>query len=224
LQDQKSCLAVRALMHSTNVDGTSWIWWYCISYEDFTLNHASTVCSERSTPNCLLPKHHFSYFLLMHHLKCLLLNHHFFFQCTSRIVRELYGQRMYFKLVPPRVSATPCVSNYFFFPLSLRPYAGYDLLIVEVYRSHTQWRTTIGRTPLDELSARRSDLYLTTNTHNRQTSMHPAGFEPTISAGKRPQTHALDRAASGAGCQIAYCTVVTFLKSLITLRLKTQLY
>ena len=36
---------------------------------------------------------------------------------------------------------------------------------------HTQRRTTAGRTPLDEWSARRRDLYLTThNTHNRQTS------------------------------------------------------
>ena len=37
------------------------------------------------------------------------------------------------------------------------------------------------------------------NTHNRQTSMPPAGFEPTISAGERPQTYALDRAATGTG-------------------------
>jgi len=37
--------------------------------------------------------------------------------------------------------------------------------------------TTLGRTPLDEWPARRSDLYLTThNTHNRQTSMSLAGF------------------------------------------------
>jgi hypothetical protein len=37
--------------------------------------------------------------------------------------------------------------------------------------------TTVGRTPLDEWSARRRDLYLTThNTHNRQTSIHPGGI------------------------------------------------
>ena len=37
-------------------------------------------------------------------------------------------------------------------------------------------RTTLGRTALDESSARRKDLYLTThNTHNRHTSMPPAG-------------------------------------------------
>jgi len=40
-------------------------------------------------------------------------------------------------------------------------------------------RTTIGRTHLDEGSARRRDLYLTTyNTDNGETSMSPVGFEP----------------------------------------------
>jgi hypothetical protein len=60
--------------------------------------------------------------------------------------------------------------------------------------------TTLGRTPLDEWSARRRDLYLTThNTHKRQTSKPPKGFE--IQASERPQTHALDRAATGIGKQ-----------------------
>ena len=36
---------------------------------------------------------------------------------------------------------------------------------------------------------------LTDNTHSRQTSMPPVGFELTISVGERPQTYALDRAA-----------------------------
>jgi len=67
------------------------------------------------------------------------------------------------------------------------------------FLDHTQWRTTGGRIPLYEWSARRRDLYLTThNTYNRQTSMPPVGFKPTISAGERPQT-ALDRAATGTG-------------------------
>jgi len=61
-------------------------------------------------------------------------------------------------------------------------------------------RTTFVRTPLDEWSARRSDLYLTAhNTRNRQTSGSPVGFEPTISGGKRPQTYASDRADAGIG-------------------------
>ena len=68
------------------------------------------------------------------------------------------------------------------------------------FLDHTQRRNTIGRTPLDERSARRRDLYLTThNTHNRQASVLPVGFEPTISAGEQPQTYALGRAATGTG-------------------------
>jgi hypothetical protein len=60
--------------------------------------------------------------------------------------------------------------------------------------------TTLSRTPLDEWSARRVDLYLPThNTHRRQTSMYPKGFEPTIRASERPQPHALDSAATGIG-------------------------
>src|SRR5215471_10385130 len=56
-----------------------------------------------------------------------------------------------------------------------------------MFLDHTQRRSTVGRTPLDERSARRRDLYLTTHdTHNRQISMPPVGFEPTISAGERP--------------------------------------
>ena len=68
------------------------------------------------------------------------------------------------------------------------------------FLGHKQRRITFGRTYLEEWSARRRDLYLTThNTHNRQTSMPPAGFEPTIPASERPQTHTLDRAATGTG-------------------------
>jgi hypothetical protein len=70
--------------------------------------------------------------------------------------------------------------------------------------SITPRHTTFGRTLLDEWSARRRDLYLTTHdTHKRQTSKHPAGFEPTIPASERPQTHALDHAATGIGLQLS---------------------
>ena len=34
--------------------------------------------------------------------------------------------------------------------------------------------------------------------------MPPVGFEPTISAGKRPQTYALDRVATGTGIYAVY--------------------
>ena len=63
-------------------------------------------------------------------------------------------------------------------------------------------RATVVRTPLDRWSARHRDLYITTHgTCNRQQKkIHaPIGFEPTFSAGERPQTYALDRAATGTG-------------------------
>ena len=70
---------------------------------------------------------------------------------------------------------------------------------------HTQRRTTVGRTPLDKWSARCKDLYLRThNTHNRETSMPSVGFGPTNTAGERPQTYALDRAATGTGKEYIY--------------------
>jgi hypothetical protein len=91
-------------------------------------------------------------------------------------------------------------------PMAQQPLVGQGLLIVETSRSHSVGHTTLGRTPLGEGSARRRDLYLTThNTHKKQTSMSPAGFEPTIPASERPQTHALDRAATGIGTCMDYC-------------------
>jgi len=57
-----------------------------------------------------------------------------------------------------------------------------------MFLDHTRRCTTVGRTPLDEWSASRRDLYLTTHdAHNRQISMPLVGFEPTISAGEWPQ-------------------------------------
>jgi len=55
------------------------------------------------------------------------------------------------------------------------------------FLDRTQRCITVGRTPLDEWSARRRDRYLTTqNTHNRQTSMPPGGI----------RTHSLSRRAA----------------------------
>ena len=46
-----------------------------------------------------------------------------------------------------------------------------------MFLDHTQRRTTVGGTPLDEWIACRRNLYLTTHsTHNRQTSMPPSGI------------------------------------------------
>jgi hypothetical protein len=50
-------------------------------------------------------------------------------------------------------------------------------------------RTTLGRTPLDEWSARRRDLYLTTYSTHKRNIRAPSGI----------RTHALDCAATGIG-------------------------
>ena len=56
-----------------------------------------------------------------------------------------------------------------------------------MFLDHTQRRTTVGRTPLDERSARGRDLYLTTHdTHNRQISMPPPGRSPAEILGSNP--------------------------------------
>ena len=64
--------------------------------------------------------------------------------------------------------------NVCLFVLARQTLVDHGLLIHEVSIYHTQRSTTVGRTPLDEWSARRRDLYLTThNTHSRQISMPP---------------------------------------------------
>jgi hypothetical protein len=86
---------------------------------------------------------------------------------------------------------------FLFFPsMTQQPLVGLGLLIVEASRSHSDTQHSVGLPWTSDPPLRR-DLYLTThNTHKRQTSMPPVGFEPTIPASERPQTHALDRAAS----------------------------
>ena len=59
-----------------------------------------------------------------------------------------------------------------------------------MFLDHTR-RSTVGRTPLDEWSARRRDLYLTTHdTHNRQISMPRWDSNPRSQqvSGRRPLT------------------------------------
>jgi hypothetical protein len=64
--------------------------------------------------------------------------------------------------------------------------------------------TTFCRTPLDEWSAQHRNLNLIThNTHKTHTSMTLAGFELTIPACRRPQTHALDCADTGIGLAVS---------------------
>jgi hypothetical protein len=65
--------------------------------------------------------------------------------------------------------------------------------------------TTLGRTPPDEWSARRRDLYLTTrNTHKRPKFMPPTWFEAAIPARKQSQTNTLTVRPLGS----AFCSYI----------------
>jgi len=61
------------------------------------------------------------------------------------------------------------------------------------FQDRTQRRTMVSRTPLDEWSTRRRDLYLTTHTAlTTDKYLCPRwDSKPTVSASKRPQTYAL---------------------------------
>ena len=72
--------------------------------------------------------------------------------------------------------------------------------------THTHIHTHIlGGTPVEEGSDRRKDNLKTHNIHERQTAI-PSGFEPAIPAGERPQTNALEHAATRIG-SIRLCTI-----------------
>ena len=67
---------------------------------------------------------------------------------------------------------------------------------------HTELHTTVGRTPMDEGSARRRD-----NTQKRQLSMPAKGFKPAIPTSDPLQNTALYRSVTGIGSKkILLCT------------------
>jgi len=69
-----------------------------------------------------------------------------------------------------------------YFTALYRPLASSRTTLID----HTQRRATVARTPLNEWTVSRRDLYVTIhNTHNRQTSIPRVGFEHTIAAGER---------------------------------------
>jgi hypothetical protein len=70
---------------------------------------------------------------------------------------------------------------------------GQNLLVIETSQSHSDTPHSVGLLWMSD----QPDA--THNTHKRQISMPPAGFEPAIPARERPQTHALDRTATGIG-------------------------
>jgi hypothetical protein len=77
-------------------------------------------------------------------------------------------------------------------PMAQQPLVDQGLLMVEASRSHADTPHSVGLLWTSDQPDEETSTYTTHNTHNRQTSMYPAGFEPTIPVSERPQTHALD--------------------------------
>ena len=78
-----------------------------------------------------------------------------------------------------------------------RSLVGQGFLIIEASSLH--WHPTFDRTPMEEWSARHRDLYLKKARHSEDTALSPVGLEPAIPPSERPQTKALERAATGIG-------------------------
>ena len=84
-------------------------------------------------------------------------------------------------------------------PVAQRSLVGYGLFITEASRSHSVTHTTLGWTPLDEWSARRIHLYLTHNTHKRQTTKPRRNSNPqSQQASGRSPTHQTARPPGSA--------------------------
>ena len=72
------------------------------------------------------------------------------------------------------------------------------LLIIEASRSLSDTPQSVGLLWTSGQPAAETSYLTTYNTQQRQNSISPpVGFEPAIPASERPQTHALDRAATG---------------------------
>jgi hypothetical protein len=80
-----------------------------------------------------------------------------------------------------------------------QPLVGPGVLIIEASRSHSDTPHSVELLwTSDQPDVKTSTWQHTTLTRDK-TSMPPVGFEPTIPASERPQTHALGRAANGIG-------------------------
>jgi len=113
------------------------------------------------------------------------------------------GKKLKVSLLQKSNSVLPCTS---IFVMAQQPLVGRDLSITEASRSnsHTPHSREL-LLPRDQPDAKTS----TCNTqHSKETSIPPAGFETTIPASERPQTHILDLAATGIGLACLYLLCV----------------
>ena len=90
--------------------------------------------------------------------------------------------------------------------MAQRPVLAQDLLFIELH-DHTQTQHTRQDSSGRVISPTQRPLPDNTQ-HSHDTFMSSTGFEPTIPASERRQTHALDRADTGIGGMHLYRTKI----------------
>jgi hypothetical protein len=80
-----------------------------------------------------------------------------------------------------------------------QPLVGQGLLIIEASQSHSGTPQSVGLVWASNQPDAETSTSATHNSHNRQTSMPPAGLAYTIPANERQQKHALHRTGAGIG-------------------------
>jgi len=102
----------------------------------------------------------------------------------------VHGQlQFHHTIITLLVPATRVVLNSIFFSHGSTGLVGQGLLIVEVPRSHSDTPYSVRLLWTSDQDDAETSTWQH-NTHKRQTSMLPAGFEPAISASEQPHTHA----------------------------------
>jgi hypothetical protein len=83
--------------------------------------------------------------------------------------------------------------------MAQQPIVDQGLLVIEGSRSHSDPPRLVGFLCTSDQPERR-DFYVYNTQNSQETDIRTlAGLEPAIPASERPQTHALDRAATGIG-------------------------
>jgi hypothetical protein len=88
--------------------------------------------------------------------------------------------------------------------MSLEPLVCQGLLIIEDSESCSNTPHLVGLLWKSGHPNKGTSNLTTHNIHNRQITMHPAGFKPTILASQMLQNYALDIAATGVGSKHNY--------------------
>jgi hypothetical protein len=99
----------------------------------------------------------------------------------------------------PTLDVTVQKGSRIFFPMAQQPLVGQGLLIVDASRSHSDIPHSVGLLWTSDQPDTETSTWQHTTFNKRQTSVPSAGIESKIPGIERPQTYALDRAATGIG-------------------------